>query len=104
MKRLIVTDVGLCNGCRVCEMVCSFSHGNEFKTSISKIRVFKVETKGEDVPVIDASCDLCKGKPHCADYCPTGILRCVDAKPAEANVIDRIRKFVEAQGHKGDSG
>jgi Fe-S-cluster-containing hydrogenase component 2 len=78
-------------------MICSFSQGNEFNISNSKVRVFKVEAKGEDIPVIDPSCDLCKGKPRCADYCPTKTLRCIDIKPTEANVIDRIRKLVEAQ-------
>lgn len=104
MKKLAVTDVDLCNGCRACEMVCSFYHGNEFKRSSSKVRILKIEGKGVDVPVIDPSCDLCGGEPRCVDYCPTGILACVEVKPAEANVIDRVRNRVETHARKDGSG
>jgi len=81
----------------MCEMVCSFAHEGKFNPSASRIKVFKIEAKGIDVPIIDTSCDLCHmvGGPRCVKYCPTHVLRCVDIPPEEFHVLDRIRREIE---------
>ena len=90
MKRLVVTDVNLCNGCRICEMMCSFFHEKEFSARKARIRVMKVEERGLDVPVVDSTCDLCGGSPVCVEYCRTGALQYSEVLPSETNVLDRL--------------
>lgn len=97
MRKIIVSDINQCNGCRMCEMVCSFAHEGRFNPAAARIKVFKIEVKGIDVPIVDPSCDLCKivGDPRCVKYCPTHVLRCVDVEPEGFHVLDRIRLEVE---------
>jgi carbon-monoxide dehydrogenase iron sulfur subunit len=64
-------DPQLCTGCRMCEMECSHAHEQRFGTSISRIRVSKLEEIGVDYPVV---CQLC-GKAPCVAACPEGALR-----------------------------
>jgi len=65
----------LCTGCRLCEMECSHAHENRFGTSISRIRVTKLEEIGVDYPVV---CQQCSNVP-CVAACPAGALRKTDA-------------------------
>src|SRR5512136_2388369 len=93
LKKIIVKDLNQCNGCRICEMICSFAHTGQFQPSKSMIRIHKIEVKGLDMPVIDQSCDLCKDEksPQCVRYCPTMVLEIVDVPEGEVHVLDRIR-------------
>lgn len=93
MKKIVVKDVNQCNGCRVCEMICSFVHEGQFQPSKSMIKIHKIETKGLDIPVIDPSCDLCEaeGDPQCVSYCPTVVLELVEVPGGEEHILDRIR-------------
>lgn len=65
MKTIIVKPE-FCSGCRACEMACSMVHEQAFGSSISRIRVTKLEHEGFDVPV---TCHQCKDLP-CAAACP----------------------------------
>jgi len=75
----------LCNGCRLCEMRCSFIQGNEFDPLLSNISIERNNYEGVDVPHIncdftDCSCD----KPECVEVCPTGsIFYCTESKARE---------------------
>jgi len=63
-----------CRGCRSCQLACSFvKHGlfNPFKSYIIVER--DVETEHTH-PVISEGCDLCGGKPFCAEICPYGTI------------------------------
>jgi Fe-S-cluster-containing hydrogenase component 2 len=93
MKKIIVSDINQCNGCRMCEMVCSLAQEGQFNPSASKIRIFKNEACGIDIPIIDSSCNLCQ---RCVKYCPTRVLQCVDVEPEEFHVLDKIRKVLES--------
>ena len=53
-----------CNGCRICELRCSFEHENCFAPSLSRIHVFKDEKEGIAIP---KTCIIC-GK--CIESCP----------------------------------
>ena len=56
-----------CTGCRMCELVCSFTHSRIFNPSLSRIRVTTRETELIDFPVI---CRQCLNPP-CQKVCPT---------------------------------
>lgn len=64
MKRIIV-NVDSCSGCRRCEVICAFTHENQFRPSVSRITVLKEDIWGFDLPVL---CD------HCVDC--TAIEKC----------------------------
>jgi Fe-S-cluster-containing dehydrogenase component len=93
MKRVSVTDVNQCSGCRMCEMICSLVHVGQFQPSKSFIKVHKIEEKGLDIPVILQGCDLCEaeGFPQCVRYCPTVVLKVEEVQPGEEHILDRIR-------------
>ncbi len=59
-----------CTGCRVCELICSFTQHGEFNPKRSRIRVVKMERFFVDVPVV---CQQCL-KPVCVESCPLGAL------------------------------
>ena len=87
----------LCNGCRSCEIWCSFFNKNEFSSSHSLIRIFKDSEGALDIPIL-----TCKGKcPHpcneeglpiCVEMCPTGALIYVDAEEAYEKRLELCRK------------
>jgi len=53
-----------CNGCRICELRCSFQHDQVFSPTISRINVYKEEIEGITIP---KTCVIC-GK--CIESCP----------------------------------
>jgi len=61
----------LCTGCRMCEMECSHAHEKRFGTSISRVRVSKLEDIGIDYPVVCLQC----GKAKCVAACHEDALR-----------------------------
>ncbi len=66
MKRILV-NVDRCSGCRLCEMVCSFSHESSFGSSTSRITVVKEDAYGFDLPVVCWHCDPCKAMENCPE-------------------------------------
>lgn len=79
MKRLIVNSI-LCSGCRLCELICSFIHENEFLPSKARLHVvinrgIRMDTPAEliDIPHV---CNQCDPAP-CAEVCPTDAI-CID--------------------------
>ncbi len=64
--KTIISKPELCSGCRACEMACSVVHEQQFGSSVSRIRVVKMEHEGLDVPV---TCHQCT-EPPCMEVCP----------------------------------
>lgn len=93
MKRVAVYDVNQCNGCRMCEMICSLVHVGQFQPSKSFIKIHKIEEKGLDIPVVSQACDMCGSEdyPQCVRYCPTVVLKIEEVPLGEEHVLDRIR-------------
>lgn len=73
----IIADLKLCNGCRICELICSFHHRKVFAPEYSSLKVFSDYREGEIRLSIDATCDLCRKElePMCVHYCFTGALK-----------------------------
>ncbi len=96
MKRIFVME-DRCNGCRICELRCSFYHDQMYSPTLSRIYVVKNEIEGFTKP---KTCVIC-GK--CIESCPenaiskseltgaisinedqcTGCMECVKACPFE---------------------
>ncbi|MHA1203950.1 MAG: 4Fe-4S dicluster domain-containing protein [Candidatus Heimdallarchaeaceae archaeon] len=64
MIKRIFADTKRCNGCRICELRCSFEHDKVFGTKLSRIRIIMNEEKGEYKP---NTCRLCY---KCIKACP----------------------------------
>ena len=74
----MIFDMISCEGCRTCEMACSFSHKGEFNPSISSIKIIDKESgSGFLVSIMEESdsrimaCDGCRKRnvPLCVQYC-----------------------------------
>jgi len=63
---VIRCDIGLCVGCRMCEVSCSAGHYVGVSSELSRIRVAKMEGSGIDLAI---ACLSCLEKP-CLE-CPT---------------------------------
>lgn len=64
MKR-ILTDIGRCSGCRLCEMVCSFGKEDAFASSTSRITVLREDNFGLDLPIVCWHCNPCNAMENC---------------------------------------
>ncbi|MBW2367620.1 MAG: 4Fe-4S dicluster domain-containing protein [Deltaproteobacteria bacterium] len=69
---LISTNYELCRGCRLCELVCSFSHHEEFNPARSRIRAIRTETDGI-VTNVPAGCQQCE-EAVCMAVCPVNAI------------------------------
>jgi len=56
-----------CSGCRMCELVCSFTHYRIFNPYLSRIKVTTSESSLVDFPVVCRQCQI----PPCQEVCPT---------------------------------
>jgi len=66
MKKVLMVDVSACNGCRICEVVCSFEKEKAASPVRSSIRILRVNQDGLDVPGVCQHCE----SPLCRDVCP----------------------------------
>ena len=61
---LIIPDK--CTGCSQCELACSYQHEGAFNPAKSRIKVFKFEESGRNVPYTCTQCD----EAWCMRVCP----------------------------------
>lgn len=71
MKKLLFFFPEKCTGCRVCESMCSLTHTGEINPARSRIRVFKSEKDGTDLPMTCLQCE----DALCAKACPVGAIK-----------------------------
>lgn len=69
MKDLVLQHKN-CIGCKICELVCSFSHFKKFKKSLSGIKIIKYDELSRDIPTV---CQQCDDAP-CQKVCKVGAL------------------------------
>jgi len=77
MKRIYVIE-DLCNGCRLCQSMCS-SLANGVFGDRARIKILKIPGEERDIPIVncDGRCVRCiydDGVPTCVSLCPTGAL------------------------------
>ncbi|MFW9908644.1 MAG: 4Fe-4S dicluster domain-containing protein [Candidatus Thorarchaeota archaeon] len=70
MKSILAIEIGLCTGCRSCELACSIAHSNSFNPKRSRIQILKDETRNLMVPMVCLQCE----KPLCREACPNGAI------------------------------
>ena len=66
MKKVLMVDIHACNGCRICEVICSFEKETASSPTKSRIRILRVDEAGMDVPGVCQHCE----SPPCRDVCP----------------------------------
>ncbi|MEL7565208.1 MAG: 4Fe-4S dicluster domain-containing protein [Dehalobacterium sp.] len=69
-RRVLVAEAKKCIGCRICEQWCSLAHEGVVNPAKTRIKIFKSEETGNNVPII---CTQCK-KPACIAACPEDAL------------------------------
>jgi Fe-S-cluster-containing hydrogenase component 2 len=57
MKRLFISSLETCAGCRTCELLCSFRHEKEINPELSRIKVVKLPLG--DIPDVIAEPVFC---------------------------------------------
>jgi Fe-S-cluster-containing hydrogenase component 2 len=69
LRKIIVADAKKCDGCGICELICSISKEGAFNRKLSRIRMVNIE------PEIDTaiSCRFCEEQP-CIAACPKDAL------------------------------
>ncbi len=69
-------DTTLCNGCRACELACSFHLKGVCDPTISKIKITRDNETGDVFCDLPPSCPECsfEAKPPCIDACAIGAL------------------------------
>lgn len=70
MSNILVIDLGLCTGCRNCELACSQKHTSTFNPRRSRIQVLKDESRNVILPLVCLHCEV----PLCAGACPTSAI------------------------------
>lgn len=73
-KKILVVDYDKCSGCRMCELVCSWRHQQEFNPAKAAIQIVTMREKSVDIPIICQQCD----KAMCQQVCQPNAIRYVE--------------------------
>jgi Fe-S-cluster-containing hydrogenase component 2 len=75
-EKKITIDIEKCDGCRSCELACSFYIHKSFDPARSHIKVYRNDANGTIEIVFHPSCDGCKKEPmpYCIRYCSSDCL------------------------------
>ena len=98
VKRIFVEE-SICNGCHMCEMICSFVNSQSFSLQNSNIKIINYEWKGRNRPLV--SCDVenhapCRTLPQCVAFCPTGAITWA-TKEEFASLVEDFQKKRESK-------
>jgi Fe-S-cluster-containing hydrogenase component 2 len=96
MEKVLMVDMERCNGCKICELVCSSVHFEEYNPVLSHIKVLMQPQVGVHYPTIKTGCDLCGGAYKCMEWCPRDALEFVEPAEAAATMKGRVIGTVPA--------
>jgi len=103
MAKALTVVEELCNGCRLCEMACSFLQAKEYNPSKSKIKIIKVEEiMLEDAEVaviaygISSRAALSAVRKARKDGVKAGLLRLITIWPFPEKHVSRIARKAKA--------
>ena len=78
-----------CRGCRSCQLACSFEKAGVFNPARSMILIERDLSTGHTAPMIKpVGCDLCGGKPACAEACKYGAIS-YEQGPCDEKIVVR---------------
>ena len=102
-KKRIFVEESICNGCHMCEVMCSFVNTQNFYPNKSNVKVINYEWKGRNKPLV--SCDVethapCQTLPQCVAFCPTGALVWTTKDEFASMVYDLHQKIEEKPSYK----
>lgn len=89
MRKVLLVDVERCNGCRICELVCSSEHFDEYNPALAYIKVLMEPHVRVPYPALRLGCDECGGAYLCARRCPREALAFVEPVEASATMKGR---------------
>lgn len=69
-RYLLIADPVKCTGCKICQLVCSYSKEKVFNPAKARLRVDRIESPALDVIM---ACHQCT-KPPCAEVCPVNAI------------------------------
>ena len=72
MKKLFISSLESCAGCRTCELLCSFRHEKEVNPELARITVVKLPLG--NLPDVTAEPVFCRRCARCVAECPEGAL------------------------------
>ena len=70
-RYLLIADPVECTGCRICQLLCSFTKEKVFNPAKARLHVNRIEPPALDVIT---ACHQCT-KPTCAEVCPTNAIK-----------------------------
>jgi Fe-S-cluster-containing hydrogenase component 2 len=75
-RRKITIDIGKCDGCRSCELACSFYLYKCFDPARSRIKIYRRDEEGVMNIDFKTTCDGCQKEPlpYCVRYCSSDCL------------------------------
>jgi len=97
-RAIILADMSLCSGCRICEMVCAnLNSGGRNASSLARISIEKDYLKGDYKP---KTCHQC-ADPPCLNACPVDAIKVDKKSGTYARVVNEklcigCRSCVEA--------
>jgi len=70
MEKILMIDSDKCNGCRICELVCSMFHEKSARPSRSRIHVMKWPERAVEFPMTCQHCEVAM----CEKACPVNAI------------------------------
>jgi len=88
MEKMLIVDTDRCNGCEVCELVCSMAKHGEYNPKKSYIKLIRNREMDVNIVAVDVKCDFCN---KCVEWCLPGALKFVTLE--EAAVIRKENRI-----------
>jgi Fe-S-cluster-containing hydrogenase component 2 len=88
MEKILIVDIEKCNGCRVCELVCSMARQGEYNPKESWIKLIRNREMDVNIVALDVRCDFCN---QCVEWCFPKALKFVSWE--EAAIIRKDNKI-----------
>ncbi|MHB1125421.1 MAG: 4Fe-4S dicluster domain-containing protein [Bacillota bacterium] len=73
---MLVAEDEKCTGCKICQLICSWTHHKIFNPGKAYIQVIVDERKAKFKLAAGQECTQCKA---CVVYCPNGVLAIKEA-------------------------
>ena len=66
MEKTLIVDTEKCNGCGICELVCSMAKNGEYNPKRSWIKLIRNREMDVNIVALDVRCNFCN---QCVEWC-----------------------------------